>query len=670
MSNDYFDDYDDEFSGSSEGEQYDTDNTRGRRDRQPGTARQDGQYRGASGRTAGSGSNTRRPAGYYEEKYGRRSGINSGTGRRPGTAGASGNTGSRSRRDSSSRGGRKKRVPWQLYVVLAIFLLIGAFGYSLYQQRYSYSKTQADLTSYFGTSGENDVPIMLQDELSDTHARMINGSCYLDFASVQSMLNKRFYYGKKDNTVLYCLPDDIATTTVGSNDWSTTSGGTTTEKYVPAVLDGDTLYLSLEYVKKFTNFSYQIYTDPNRMQIYTQWGDVNTATVSKKTAIRTTGGVKSDVLTYIDKGTKVQVMETMETWSKVKADGCFIGYVENKLLKDQTTETQTPVTDAVEQKFTHTLLGSKVNMGWHNVASAGGNITYAEYMANTKSMNAISPTWYPISDDAGDMDDYATQEYVDQAHADGLKVWPVVDNFNNPDVDHNNFLATLASRTNVINKLMSDASTYGFDGINVDFEQIDPDYGEDFIEFVRELSIQCRKAGLTLSVDNYVTYDFNDYYSMDEQADFADYVVIMGYDEHYAGDKEAGSVASIDYVKYGIERALKEVPKEQLVNGIPFFTRLWIKDSYGLTSQALDMAQAQEFCTKHGLTPQWDEKTCQNYVEATEGDTTYQMWLEDAESIQAKLSVMQAEGIAGVAEWKLSFESADIWDVIASYMAQ
>ncbi len=127
-------------------------------------------------------------------------------------------------------------------------------------------------------------------------------------------------------------------------------------------------------------------------------------------------------------------------------------------------------------------------------------------------------------------------------------------------------------------------------------------------------------------------------------------------------------MASIDYVKYGIERALQEVPAEKVVNGIPFYTRLWTSDDTGMTSSTLGMAAAQQFVSDHGQTPVWDETTQQHVVDFTEGSTHYQMWLEDADSIRSKLGVMQTEGIAGVAEWKLTQETSDVWDVIAEYV--
>ena len=205
-------------------------------------------------------------------------------------------------------------------------------------------------------------------------------------------------------------------------------------------------------------------------------------------------------------------------------------------------------------------------------------------------------------------------------------------------------------------------------GLNVDIEGITDEYGTDFIEFVRELSIECRKAGIVLSVDNYVPYNFNDFYRIDEQGVFADYVVIMGYDEHYAGSQEPGSVASIEYVTYGIESALEEVPAEKLINGVPFYSRIWKTMSNGVSSEAYGMDQIQEFIKNHNMTVDWNAAACQNYAEVSEDDATYQIWIEDAESIEKKLEVMQAHKIIGVAEWCLGMESSDVWDVISEYM--
>lgn len=565
-------------------------------------------------------------------------------------------------------GGRRRKGNPVLLLVLLILLLGAAFGGKLYMDHYAPSKTMADLTDYFGNTDEQDVPVILQDSLSEYHARLIDGVYYMDIETVQSVLNSRFYYGQKDGLVLYTLPTDIVSIPVGGNTWSGDGGQTYTEEYIPARLEGETLYLALDFVKKYTNFSYEVFTEPNRMQIYTQWGDVQTATVKKNTQIRVLGGVKSDILTQIAAGSQVQVLETLEHWDKVKTADGFIGYIESNKLQDEQTTTQTPVTDYTEPEYTTHKLDGKVNMVWHGIFGSAGNSTLQSMMAQTQSVNVVAPTWFSIMDDAGDIESYAGSDYVTYAHENGWKVWAVVDNFNQEGVDHDNFLSSLSSRQNLISQLMAQCATYGIDGINVDFEQLSVESGQNFIEFIRELSVACRTNGLTLSVDNYVRYDFNDYYGIEEQAVVADYVVVMGYDEHYAGSQEAGSVASISYVSHGITSALEDVPADKLINGIPFYSRIWITDADGLSSKALGMQDIQDFITAHGMEKTWSDADGQYYAECTEDGTKYQIWIEDAESVNAKLTLMQSYNLAGVAEWKLGFETADIWNEIASYM--
>ena len=281
----------------------------------------------------------------------------------------------------------------------------------------------------------------------------------------------------------------------------------------------------------------------------------------------------------------------------------------------------------------------------------------------------ISPTWFKLCDNEGGYTSFASADYVQKAHDRGLEVWALIENIEYKDsISMYEILSSTTTRQKLIDSLMNDLITYGIDGINVDFEQLSMDCGEHFVEFIRELSVACRKNGKVLSVDNYVPRDFNDYYDRKEQGIVADYVIVMGYDEHYAGSKEAGSVASIDYVEDGIAQTVKEVPAEKVINAIPFYTRIWETTGDGISSQAVDMVTAEQFISNHGITAEWDENTCQNYGEYTSGDSRYQVWLEDADSIKVKLNVMENYGIGGVAEWRLGFEKPEIWDVIGEYL--
>lgn len=562
---------------------------------------------------------------------------------------------------------KKKIIPIVIAIVLIIIIGGVTFG-SRILEKYSYSKERADLNAYYGITGSQEAAIVLQDEIVEEKARISDGICYLDIATIHKYLNDRFYVDGGEGLLLYTLPEDIVRNSIGSSVKETAQGSEELG-YTAAIWEGDTLYVALDYIKQYTNFSYQLFTDPYRIQLTTEWPSYEVASISKNTQVRVKGGVKSEILTDVQKGDQVSVLEQMETWSKVKTVDSVIGYVENKRLTGIRSEQPIPVTDYQEPEYTSLTRDHKINLGWHVVASAGGNDTFNSVTANAGNLNVISPTWFKLCDNEGGYTSFASADYVQKAHDRGIEVWALIENIEYKDsISMYEILSSTTTRQKLIDSLMNDLITYGIDGINVDFEQLSMDCGEHFVEFIRELSAACRKNGKVLSVDNYVPRDFNDYYDRKEQGIVADYVIVMGYDEHYAGSKEAGSVASIDYVEDGIAQTVKEVPAEKVINAIPFYTRIWETTGDGISSQAVDMVTAEQFISNHGITAEWDETTCQNYGEYTSGDSRYQVWLEDADSIKVKLNVMENYGIGGVAEWRLGFEKPEIWDVIGEYL--
>ncbi len=557
-------------------------------------------------------------------------------------------------------------------VAIVLLVLTAVFGVRLYHTKYAYSRERADLNEYYGVRGADDVPIVLCNNLSDYRAKLIDGVYYMDFRSVHEILNRRFYYGEQDGMVYYCLPTERVQTEVGSSTMRIPSQGDISEDYPLTRMVEDELYLALDFVQRFSNFTYTGYTEPNRIQMDNAWDREFVAEVKKDQSIRVSGGIKSEVVTDVKRGDIVTILETMDNWSKVKTEDAYIGYIENKRLEEAYERTPQVPDVYTEPDYPTKRLDGKVCLVWHNVAYVDGNATIYDLLNNTRSINVVSPTWFSVSDDAGNMTDIASANYVSDMRYRGIQVWPSVNNFTATGGSYvQGFLKTDRSRRAVIDRLLTAADNYGFEGINVDFEGILDENGYDFIEFVRELSIECRKKGLILSVDNYVPYNFNDHYDLMEQGVFADYVIIMGYDEHYAGSPEPGSVASIGYVKRGIEQALLEVPKEKVINGVPFYTRIWTSKAGATTSIALGMQATQNYISERGMSIIWNETAGQNYAEATFSDNSVvRVWIEDAESIRLKLGVMSANEIAGVAAWQLGFETPDIWDEIAAYMSR
>ena len=519
---------------------------------------------------------------------------------------------------------KKKIIPVLIAIVLIVIIGGVSFG-AKFVEKYSYTKERADLNAYFSMSGETDVAIVLQDEMIEERACLLDGVYYLELSTVHKYFNDRFYEDKGEGLLLYTVPDDIIRTVIGTGEM-TDKDGTRTLDYLPARYVGDTLYLAIDYVKLYTNLSYEGFSEPDRLQIYSSWEERQVAEIKKDTAVRMLGGVKSEILEDVKAGDKVTVLEQMETWSKVKTADSVIGYVENKRLNDIRPELPIPVTDYTEPEYTSLTRDYKINLGWHVVAGEAGNDTLGSVTANTKGLNVISPTWFKLSDNEGGFTSFASASYVEKAHGMGMEVWGLVENIEYKDsLDMYAILSSTTVRAKLIEGLVNEALACGMDGINVDFEQISADCGEHFIQFIRELSIPCRKNGLVLSIDNYVPMGGTGHYDREEQGIVADYVIIMGYDEHYAGSKEAGSVASINFVEDGISQTVAEVPANKVINAIPFYTRIWETSDEGVSSQAVGMDMADEYVRTHNIPVEWNEETCQNYGEYTQDGVLYQI---------------------------------------------
>ena len=433
--------------------------------------------------------------------------------------------------------------------------------------------------------------------------------------------------------------------------------------------------------------TYSVYEQPDRAVITSEWGKVQTAKLKRDTEVRYQGGVKSPILTEVEKSDKVTVLEDENDWQKVATNDGFIGYVKTSSLKDEKTETLS--NEFEEPVYTNISENHTINMAWHNVENEDANNYVLETIAGTKGLTTIAPTWFNLADTEGNISSIANSEYVNYAHQSKLEVWAVLRDFHggiNSYDETYQVLSYTSKRANVINQVIAAALQSGVDGINLDFELISNECGEHYIQFVRELSVKCRQNGLVFSVDNYVPQPYNEHYDLEEQGIMADYVIIMAYDEHTEGSYEAGSVSSYEYVKTGIEDALKKVPNTKLIAGIPFYTRLWLESpkteeelaqdegteaaNYPnkVTSSALGMDEAADMLQSVGAQAEWDDTAKQNYAQWETDEGVYKIWLEDSTSIEEKLKLIKQNKLAGVAEWKLGWENASVWDLILQYV--
>lgn len=564
----------------------------------------------------------------------------------------------------------KRKILPVLFAIVLILIIGGIAVLGYLKDKYSYGTQLADLNEYFGVSGEGEAAIVLQDTLLEKKAVIRDGICYFDLDTVCEYLNEVFYFDRGENLLLYTNAAETISTRIGESVYTDTTGSHEM-KHPISYLEGDTLYLLADFVKLYTNYSYEVFD--RQVQLYTQWGSRQVADVKKDTQLREKGGIKSPILRELQAGDTVEILEQMETWSKVKSEDAIIGYVENKRLDNQRSEEEIPVTDYQAPEYTGIAMEGKVSLGWHSIGGVGGNDTLETVVAGAKGMNVIAPTWFSLNDNEGGFRSFATAAYVTRAHAYGLQVWGVLDDFNyanetKTDIDVYAVLSSTTNRQKLAENITDVAVSLGLDGINLDFERVGSDSGIHYVQFLRELSVLCRQKGLVLSVDNYVPFHFNEYYRLDIQGQVADYVIIMGYDEHWHGSKDPGSVASIDYVANGIKRTVEQVPANKVINALPFYTIVWAIEGARVTDEYLTLNNTEDFIKRIGIKPVWDDTTCQNYMEWTSGSKTYRVWLEDAKSISAKLNVMNANNIGGVAAWRLGYGTPAVWELINAYV--
>ena len=581
---------------------------------------------------------------------------------------------------------RRRKRQRMIRFVLLIILIIAAIAGIILWKRYSPSKEQYDMKKYYGIEKDGQVGITVDNKVVEAEGKLAGGKVYVAYNIVRDYINSRFYWDPNENVLLYMLPEDMISVDVGSKDYSI-SRKKKSEDYVILKTEGNTAYIALDFVQQYTNIDYEVSNNPDHVMIRTKWGKTDVATVKKNTQVRYQGGVKSPVLAELKKKDEVTVVESEQNWKKVRTADGVIGYVKNKALKNEEKKNITRKFE--EQDYSNISKDYTINMAWHNVTNQDANNAVAQRIAQTKGLTTLAPTWIHVADTNGNISSIASADYVSYAHKQNVEVWMTVRDFDggiSSEKESYELLSYTSRRETLITQLIAEALRVGVDGINVDFEKISDKCGEHYIEFIRELSVKCRQNGLVLSVDNYVPKSFNTQYDRKEQGIVADYVVIMGYDEYYAGSPEAGPVSSYNYVKEGITETLKEVPAEKVISGIPFFTRLWKEtpkteeelksdkgtdaEQYSTTveSDAYGMDNAQAIVKQAGVDTTWDKKAGQNYATWEADGSKYEIWLEDSKSIEAKLKLMKKYKLAGTAEWSLGQESSDIWNLIQKYV--
>ena len=538
-------------------------------------------------------------------------------------------------------------------IVAAMFVIV----------RYTPTKEKMSGYKYFDIDKNTDkVLVMIDGESYPDTGINIDGRLYLPQEFIADNINVGFYYDKESDATLYSDTSYIYAFKKNQNDYSDDTGKIYTMDYsVIRDVDGE-CFIAWDYVAERTDCEYQYASEPDRLNVTLKSEAKQCVTAGKKAAVRYRGGIKSPVLEYVSKGDRLEYVDDIDEWIKVTTVSGYTGYVKKSEVSDSFEYVREQ--KAVEE-HNFLLKNEKITLAWFQVSGTAGNSSIDNNMSTISGVNVIAPTWYSVTDESGNMSSYASADFVSKMHQRGIDVWALVSDFDT-NVDFAQLYSSKAARTNMVNKLVGEAKSYGFDGINLDYENIKSAYAKDYLQFVRELSVACERNGIVLSTDNYKPEAYNRCYNLKEQSKFVDYVIVMAYDEHYAGT-DAGSVASLPFVKEAVEDTVQLVGKEHVIAGIPFYTRIWTTTDGNTTSRAVGMQAAIDQLNSDGQVALWNDDCGQYVASYTVGSSTRQIWFEEEKSIEAKMQVIQQENTAGVACWKLGLEKSTVWSVISQY---
>lgn len=557
---------------------------------------------------------------------------------------------------------KKKAAP--VLVVLILIVLVGAAGVvSFLINRYKPGTEYMAGNEYFNLTDENSVALIQNGELLEEQAVLIGGEPYAAYTYVESQLNSCFYWDEETKGILLTTSGGVQTLLPGDAAVAKTPGG---QPAVQQESDGK-VYISLDVVKEYTDLDYAYYSNPNRVVIRNEWDGVEQAMVQSGTAqVRQKGGIKSLILADVQKGDTLLYLENLDNWCKVMTADGYTGYIQTEDISEpEAIEARTAKKDSYER----ITRDHKINLVWHQSTSTESNDAMAEMTAEMTGVNVISPTWFSVTDETGTISSLASADYVKLAHDAGREVWGLIDNFNEA-FDETTDLAYASVRSRIIEQLLAEAASCGMDGINVDFENLKEAGIPHYLQFLRELTSAAHAQNLVVSVDTPVPQAYTMYYQRGEQARFVDYMIVMAYDEHFAGSEEAGSVSSLPFVQQAVEEMTRVMPADQVICGIPFYTRVWT-EKFGqsaITSEVLGMDGAKNYAKENQMTETWDASLGQNVATVETSDARYTIWMEDEQSMEEKLKVIQSADLAGVAEWKLGFECADVWSLISEYI--
>jgi len=364
-------------------------------------------------------------------------------------------------------------------------------------------------------------------------------------------------------------------------------------------------------------------------------------------------------------GTMLRIYGAAGNWYKVRTTQGVVGFVEKRYVSIKSIKTENTIDNP--QNIIWKPYRGKINLVWEMMYEGKPDLSAIKGM---KGLDVISPTWFQLQNEKGDVINRSNGAYVEWAHKKGYKIWALLSNGFEGEMT-GKFLSNTDYRDNLIRQILTYSELYKLDGINIDFEDIRLEDKPDLTQFIREITPLLREQGLVVSIDINTSAS----YDTKALADIADYIMVMTYDQHWRTSPVAGSVAQITWVESLLIKYLDVIPKEKLLVGLPFYTRLWKEstDANGnvvVSCESLKMEEARTIIKENNAKVAWDKESGQFYAEYKKSGAVYKIWVEDKNSLDLKSSLSLKYQLAGTAAWSRTFETPDIWELLNSNLKE
>ncbi len=567
---------------------------------------------------------------------------------------------------------RRRRRPvlkWFLFFVFICCVLAGGY---LYWQWYWPNSTIVE-PSMKGL----EKPIYYKGKLYEVSASGEKESLKLPLSFMQEVVDPDIRYEKESQSVILTTKDKVVR--LKTNELTAVVNEKPFELKFTVDQQDDTVLIPMEPLLDLYRLQIKESEETGVVTIHKEgdtirWGTVSGQPGEKAKAIRSEPTIKAPKFRDLDPGESVMIWSALEEWYEVQLSNGWVGFMKKEHVVPGQEEV-IPVEPEKPGFVPKPLDGGKINLTWQQVYNRNPDTSQIGPMPG---LNVISPQWFHLENEEGLLKNMADASFVQWAHSQNYQVWALVTNSFDPKRT-SEALSTYDRRMNMIKQLVTFGKMYQLQGINIDFENVYLKDKENMVQFVREAVPLLHEQGLVVSIDVTVKGGSETYsLFMDREAigPLVDYMMVMTYDEHWASSPKAGSVASLPWVEKGIVRIMEEdgVPPSKLVLGVPYYTRIWteeIKDGKTeVSSKAVSMEKIQDLIKEKQLTPAFDEKTGQNYVEYTEDGKKIKIWIEDATSMRSRAELVNKYNLAGIASWSRGFETPDIWEVIKETLAQ